>query len=118
MKIKRHLPCAPFPATKAFKSDHFYVNSHGDIVYNDTSPLREVAHIGQAVTEQSKINAHAGAIARKNKRWEIIREMMQQGATHAEMAEATGYARGSIGNIIKKMRDAGVDLPELKRGPK
>ena len=44
--------------------------------------------------------------------------MMQQGATHAEMAEATGYARGSIGNIIKKMRDAGVDLPKLKRGPK
>ena len=115
MKIKRHLPCAPFPPTKAFKSEHFYVNCHGDIVYN---VAREVAHIGQAVTEQSKINAHAGAIARKNKRWEIIREMMQQGATHAEMAEATGYARGSIGNIIKKMRDAGVDPPELKRGPK
>ena len=43
---------------------------------------------------------------------------MRQGATHAEMAEATGYAVKSIGNIIKKMRDAGVDLPELKRGPK
>ena len=118
MKLKRHLPCAPFPATKAFKSDHFYVNSHGDIVYNDTSPLREVAHIGQAVTEQSKINSHAGATARKNERWRIIQEMMQQGASHAEMAAATGYAIGSIGNVIKKMRDAGVDLPELKRGPK
>lgn len=115
MKIKRHLPCAPFPPTRAFKSEHFYVNSHGDIVYNDT---RKVAHIGQAVTEQSKINSHAGATARKNERWRIIQEMMQQGASHAEMAAATGYAIGSIGNIIKKMRDAGVDLPELKRGPK
>lgn len=118
MKLKRHLPKAPFPPTKAAENHHCYVNHAGILTYYGKSSLDNVAHIGQAVTEQSKINAHAGAIARKNKRWEIIREMMQQGATHAEMAAATGYAVGSIGNIIKKMRDAGVDLPELKRGPK
>ena len=53
MKIKRHLPCAPFPPSKPKRNDHYYVNHAGELVYNGRSPLDTVASIGQAVTEQS-----------------------------------------------------------------
>ena len=117
MKLKRHLPKAPFPPTKAFKSEHFYVNSHGDIVYNDTSPLGNVKSIGQARTEQSDRNAHAHQVSRKQKRWAIIREMLMEGATYEELMDETGYkTRESIRAAIYRMRQAGEVLPDPKKG--
>ena len=45
MKIKRHLPCAPFPPSKPIRNVHYYVNHAGELVYNGRSPLDNVAHI-------------------------------------------------------------------------
>lgn len=118
MKLKRHLPKAPFPPSKPIRNDHYYVNHAGDLVYNGKSPLDTVASIGQAVTEKSKRNSHAFQTARKQKRWAIIRQMMAEGASCKEMAEETGYTYESVRTAIKKMREAGEILPELKKGPK
>ena len=118
MKIKRHLPCAPFPPSKPIRNDHYYVNHAGELVYNGKSPLDNVAHIGQAVTEQSKRNSHAYQTARKAKRYAIIRQMAKEGASYQEMAEETGYTLESVRTALKRMREAGEDMPELKRGPK
>ena len=79
MRIKRHLPKAPFPPSKPIRNDHYYVNHAGELVYNGRSPLDTVASIGQAVTEQSKRNSHAYQTARKLKRWAIIRQMAKEG---------------------------------------
>ena len=117
MRIIRHLPCAPFPPTKPVKT-HTHVNHGGDITYYGKSSLDNVTHIGQAVTEQSKRNSHAYQTARKAKRYAIIRQMAKEGASYAEMAEETGYTRESVRTAIKRMREAGEDIPELKRGPK
>jgi len=117
MKLKRHLPCAPFAPTKPVKT-HTHVNHGGDITYYGKSSLDNVTHIGQAVTEQSKRNSHAYQTARKQKRWAIIRQMMAEGASCKEMAEETGYTYESVRTAIKKMREAGEILPELKKGPK
>lgn len=118
MKIKRHLPCAPFPPSKPKRNDHCYVNHAGELVYNGKSPLDNVAHIGQAVTEQSKRNSHAFQTSRKAKRYAIIRQMAKEGASYQEMAEETGYTLESVRTALKQMREAGEDIPELKRGPK
>ena len=118
MRIKRHLPKAPFPPSKPIRNDHYYVNHAGELVYNGRSPLDTVASIGQAVTEQSKRNSHAYQTARKAKRYAIIRQMAKEGASYAEMAEETGYTLESVRTAIKRMREAGEDIPELKRGPK
>ena len=117
MQIKRHLPKAPFPPTKPMKT-HAHVNCGGAITYYGKSSLDNVANIGQAVTEQSKRNSHAYQKARKAKRWAIIRQMMAEGASCKEMAEETGYTYESVRTTIKKMREAGEILPELKKGPK
>lgn len=118
MKLKRHLPKSPFPPTKPVRNDHCYINHAGELVYNGKSPLDTVTSIGQAVTEQSKRNSHAFQTARKQKRWAIIRQMMAEGASCKEMAEETGYTYESVRTAIKKMREAGEILPELKKGPK
>ena len=106
MKIKRHLPRAPFPPTKTVKHD--FTKDH-------RSPLGNVASIGQAVTEQSKRNSHAFQISRKEKRWNIIREMLREGATLQEIAEETGYTKETVRTAFYKMRAAGEDLPDFKR---
>ena len=118
MRIKRHLPKAPFPPSKPIRNDHYYVNHAGELVYNGKSPLDNVANIGQAVTEQSKRNSHAYQTARKAKRYAIIRQMAKEGASYQEMAEETGYTLESVRTALKQMREAGEDIPELKRGPK
>ena len=117
MKLKRHLPKSQFPPTKPLKT-HTHVNHGGDITYYGKSSLDNVTHIGQAVTEQSKRNSHAYQTARKAKRYAIIRQMAKEGASYAEMAEETGYTLESVRTAIKRMREAGEDIPELKRGPK
>jgi len=108
MKLKRHLPRAPFPPTKTVKHDFS----------KDYSSFGNVASIGQAVTEQSKRNSHAFQISRKEKRWNIIREMLREGATLQEMAEETGYTTESVRTAVYKMRAAGEDLPDFKREKK
>ena len=118
MKLKRHLPKSPFPPTKAVENHHCYVNHAGVLTYYGKSSLDNVAHIGQAVTEQSKRNSHIYQTSRKAKRYAIIRQMAKEGASYAEMAEETGYTLESVRTAIKKMREAGEDIPELKRGPK
>ena len=118
MKLKRHLPKSPFPPTKAAENHHCYVNHAGILTYYGKSSLDNVAHIGQAVTEQSKRNSHAYQTARKAKRYAIIRQMAKEGASYQEMAEETGYTPESVRTALKQMREAGEDIPELKRGPK
>ena len=118
MRIKRHLPKAPFPPSKPIRNDHYYVNHAGELVYNGRSPLDTVASIGQAVTEQSKRNSHAFQTSRKARRYAIIRQMAKEGASYQEMAEETGYTLESVRTALKQMREAGEDIPELKRGPK
>ena len=118
MKLKRHLPKAPFPPSKPKRNDHCYVNHAGELVYNGRSPLDNVTHIGQAVTEQSKRNSHAYQTARKAKRYAILRQMAKEGASYQEMAEETVYTLESVRTALKKMREAGENIPELKRGPK
>ena len=118
MKLKRHLPKAPFPPTKAAENHHCYVNHAGVLTYYGKSSLDNVSSIGQAVTEQSKRNSHAFQISRKEKRWNIIREMLREGATLQEMAEETGYTTESVRTAVYKMRAAGEDLPDFKREKK
>jgi biotin operon repressor len=118
MKLKRHLPKSPFPPTKPLRDNNYIVNHAGQVVHRGQSPLGNVKSIGQAVTEQSKRNSHAYQTARKAKRYAIIRQMAKEGASYAEMAEETGYTLESVRTAIKKMREAGEDIPELKRGPK
>ena len=118
MKLKRHLPKAPFPPTKAAENHHCYVNHAGILTYYGKSSLDNVAHIGQAVTEQSKRNSHIYQTSRKAKRYAIIRQMAKEGASYQEMAEETGYTLESVRTAIKKMREAGEALPDPKKGEK
>ena len=117
MKLKRHLPKSPFPPTKAVENHHCYVNHAGVLTYYGKSSLDNVAHIGQAVTEQSKRNSHIYQTSRKAKRYAIIREMLKEGATYEEMMNETGYqTRESIRSAIYRMREAGEVLPDPKKG--
>ena len=117
MKLKRHLPKAPFPPTKPLRDNNYIVNHAGQVVRQ--SPLGNVRSIGQARTEQSNRNAHAPQISRRQKRWAIIREMLKEGATYEEMMDETGYqTRESIRAAIHRMREAGEALPDPKKGEK
>lgn len=117
MKLKRHLPCAPFAPTKPLRDNDYIVNHAGQVVHRGQSPLGNVKSIGQARTEQSDRNAHAHQVSRKQKRWAIIREMLKEGATYEELMDETGYkTRESIRAAIYKMRQAGEVLPDPKKG--
>ena len=119
MKLKRHLPCAPFAPTKPLKDNNYIVNHAGQVVHRGQSPLGNVKSIGQARTEQSDRNAHAYQVSRKQKRWAIIREMLKEGATYEELMDETGYkTRESIRSAIYRMREAGEVLPDPKKGEK
>ena len=118
MKLKRHLPKSPFPPTKPLRDNDYIVNHAGQVVHRGQSPLGNVRSIGQARTEQSDRNAHAHQVSRKQKRWAIIREMLQEGASYEEMADETGYTIETVRTAIRNMRRAGEVLPDMKRGPK
>ena len=119
MKLKRHLPKAPFPPTKPLRNNNYTVNHAGQVVHRGQSPLGNVRSIGQARTEQSNRNAHMTQISRRQKRWAIIREMLKEGATYEEMMDETGYkTRESVRVAINKMREAGEILPDPKKGEK
>ena len=118
MKLKRHLPKSPFPPTKPLRDNDYIVNHAGQVVHRGQSPLGNVRSIGQARTEQSNRNAHAPQISRKLRRWAIIRQMLQEGATWEELMDETGYTRESVRVAIQKMREAGEILPDPKKGKK
>lgn len=113
MKIKRHLPCAPFPATKEYHDDRYIRLADGSVYRRKPSSFDTVYSIGQAVTEESKKNSHAAALAERERKWRIIRKMVKEGESLEAMMEATGYKSAeSVYHALRVMRDAGEDIPE------
>ena len=121
MKLKRHLPRAPFPPTKPIRENRIVMTEYGNLIRLDgSSPINRMpSSIGYSVTEQTARNSHEAAKAEKRRRWAIVEKMAKEGASNAEIMEATGYKNaGTVKSIVHRMREQGIDIPERRRGCK
>ena len=120
-QLKKYLPCAPFPPTKPIRENRIVMTEYGNLIRLDgSSPINRMpSSIGYSVTEQTARNSHEAAKAEKRRRWAIVEKMAKEGASNAEIMEATGYKNaGTVKSIVHRMREQGIDIPERRRGCK
>ena len=121
MKLKRHLPRAPFPPTKPVRENRIVMTEYGNLIRCDgSSPINRMpSSIGYSVTEQTARNSHEAAKAEKRRRWAIVERMAIEGASDSEIMAATGYKNaGTVKSIVHQMRAQGIEIPERRRGCK
>ena len=97
------------------------MTEYGNLIRCDgSSPINRMPpSIGYSVTETTTRNSQAARSAEKRRRWEIVRRMALDGASNAEIMEATGYKNaGTVKSIVHRMREQGIDIPERRRGCK
>lgn len=119
MKLKRHLPCAPFPPTKPIRENRIVMTEYGNLIRLDgSSPINRMpSSIGYSVTEQTARNSHEAAKAEKRRRWAIVEKMACEGYSNEEIMKATGYkTAGTVKSIVHQLREAGADIPPRKGG--
>ena len=120
-QLKKYLPRAPFPPTKPIRENRIVMTEFGNLIRCDgSSPINRMpSSIGYSVTEQTTRNSHEAAKAEKRRRWAIVEKMAKEGASNAEIMEATGYKNaGTVKSIVHRMREQGIDIPERRRGCK
>lgn len=120
-QLKKYLPRAPFPPTLPVRENRIVITEFGNLIRCDgSSPInRMLSSIGYSVTEQTTRNSHEAAKAEKRRRWAIVEKMAKEGASNAEIMEATGYKNaGTVKSIVHRMREQGIDIPERRRGCK
>lgn len=121
MKLKRHLPRAPFPPTKPIRENRIVVTEFGNLIRCDgSSPINRMpSSIGYSVTEQTARNSHEAAKAEKKRRWGIVLKMALEGSSNEEIMKATGYKTAdTVKSIVHQMRKQGIEIPERRRGCK
>ena len=97
MKLKRHLPCAPFPPTLPVRENRIVMTEYGNLIRLDgSSPINRMpSSIGYSVTEQTARNSHEAAKAEKRRRWAIVEKMRGR--------EEDQNAESSRGNVFHRL---------------
>ena len=130
MKIKRPLPEAPRTATKTVHDNRFLGEGINTYIHKPSpSPMDD---FGQS--EHTKENASRHKKLEMERKHKIMKLMLKEGATDAEIATATGYmeagatdaeiavatgySNGTVRKILTQWRRAGVDVPDRRRGRK
>ena len=114
MKIKRPLPKAPRTATKTVHDNRFLGEGINTYIHKPSpSPMDD---FGQS--EHTKENASRHKKLEMERKHKIMKLMLKEGATDAEIATATGYTYATVRKILTQWRRAGVDVPDRRRGRK
>lgn len=112
MKIKRPLPKAPRTATKTVHDNRFLGEGINTYIHKPSpSPMDD---FGQS--EHTKENASRHKKLEMERKHKIMKVMLKEGATDAEIAEATGYTQQTVHTLIRDMKRQGIDIPDRKRG--
>ena len=120
-QLKKYLPRAPWPPTKPIRENRLVMTEYGNLIRCDgSSPINRMpSSIGYSVTEQTSRNSHEAASAEKRRRWAIVEKMAREGYSNEEIMKATGYKTAeTVKSIVHQMREAGIDIPERRRGCK
>ena len=114
MKIKRPLPKAPRTATKTVHDNRFLGEGINTYIHKPSpSPMDD---FGQS--EHTKENASRHKKLEMERKHKIMKLMLKEGATDAEIATATGYTYATVRKILTQWRRAGVEVPDRRRGRK
>ena len=69
-------------------------------------------------SEHTKENASRHKKLEMERKHKIMKLMLKEGATDAEIATATGYTYATVRKILTQWRRAGVEVPDRRRGRK
>ena len=115
MRIKRTLPKTDQRlVTKTVHDNRFLGEGINTYIHKPSpSPMDD---FGQS--EHTKENASRHKKLEMERKHKIMKLMLKEGATDAEIATATGYTYATVRKILTQWRRAGVDVPDRRRGRK
>lgn len=119
MKIKRHLPCAPFPPTKAvYKKpvigEGKYIKVLPSVYKPKPAPIPKPRPKCKAAPKPKKtrgagkMEAHQNPMFWTEEKVERVIEMYENGATLQEIGNVYGKPWTSVRNLISRLSDKGL----------